>query len=251
MNELFRLRITFAKHGRLRWLSHLELTRAMERLVRRSGLPFAVSQGFSPHMRFAVGPALPVGTAGLGEKFDVWLTDYVDAKEALALLQAAAGDTLGILGTEYVPGKDKGLQAVYTINRYEVVVEVEAVNELELQAALDEISSREQIEVVHKKSTKVFELAQVIVDAPVVVARGSTNQSVGADPGNPHPDGLLPSQFLIRCTLRNLPDGSLRPEQLINQAMAKWRSDTGDASDTGSVRIISVTRIALEHEPAD
>ena len=33
--------------------------------ARRAGLPYAVTQGFTPHMRIAFGPALPVGTAGL------------------------------------------------------------------------------------------------------------------------------------------------------------------------------------------
>ena len=48
--NLFRLRMTFCKQGRLAMLSHLEVARALERAVRRAGLPFAVSQGFSPHM---------------------------------------------------------------------------------------------------------------------------------------------------------------------------------------------------------
>ena len=49
--RLFRLRVTFHETGRLAMLSHLELARALERAVRRAQLPFAVSQGFSPHMR--------------------------------------------------------------------------------------------------------------------------------------------------------------------------------------------------------
>ena len=59
--QTFRMRITFAKQGRLALLSHLEIARALERAVRRAQLPFAVSQGFSPHMKIAFGAALPVG----------------------------------------------------------------------------------------------------------------------------------------------------------------------------------------------
>ena len=50
---LFRLRFRFCKKGRLIMLSHLEVAHALERAVRRADLPFAVSQGFSPHMRIA------------------------------------------------------------------------------------------------------------------------------------------------------------------------------------------------------
>lgn len=59
--RLFRLRVTFHETGRLAMLSHLELARALERAVRRAQLPFAVSQGFSPHMRIAFGRLCPWG----------------------------------------------------------------------------------------------------------------------------------------------------------------------------------------------
>lgn len=63
--QTFRMRITFAKQGRLALLSHLEVARAIEAVpVRRAQLPFAVSQGFSPHMKIAFGAALPVGVGG-------------------------------------------------------------------------------------------------------------------------------------------------------------------------------------------
>ena len=65
--QIFRLRLTFAKQGRLAMLSHLEVARALERTVRRAGLPYAVSQGFSPHMLIAFGAALPVGVGGTHE----------------------------------------------------------------------------------------------------------------------------------------------------------------------------------------
>ena len=84
----FRLRVTYAETGRLVMLSHLEIARALERAVRRAGLPYAVSQGFSPHMKQAFGSALPVGVGGLEEIFDVSLTDYVPPEEALARVRA-------------------------------------------------------------------------------------------------------------------------------------------------------------------
>ena len=42
---LFRLRASYVKHGRLAYLGHLELIHTIERIVRRAGLPFAVTQG--------------------------------------------------------------------------------------------------------------------------------------------------------------------------------------------------------------
>ena len=72
--QLFRLRSTYIETGRLAMLSHLEVAHTLERTVRRAGLPFAVSQGFSPHMKIAFGAALPVGVGSTCEIFDLQLS---------------------------------------------------------------------------------------------------------------------------------------------------------------------------------
>ena len=59
----FRLRVGFSKLDRAALLSHLELLHAIERIVRRAQLPYAITQGFHPHMKLAFGPALSVGVA--------------------------------------------------------------------------------------------------------------------------------------------------------------------------------------------
>ena len=50
-STLFRLRVRYGKRDRLKYLGHLEVIHTIERIVRRAGLPYAVTQGFSPHMR--------------------------------------------------------------------------------------------------------------------------------------------------------------------------------------------------------
>ena len=98
----FRLRVRYRKAGRLAMLSHLEITHALERIVRRSGLPFALSEGFSPHMKMAFGPALPVGVGGEQEVFDVLLTSYVAPDRALSALVEAAPEGLAPIQATYV-----------------------------------------------------------------------------------------------------------------------------------------------------
>ena len=46
--SLFRLRVRYGKRDRLKYLGHLEVIHTIERIVRRAGLPYAVTQGFSP-----------------------------------------------------------------------------------------------------------------------------------------------------------------------------------------------------------
>jgi hypothetical protein len=66
-----RFRITFEKTGDARFLSHRNTMDVFERAIRASGLPARYSEGFNPHMRLSMGPALPLGLESLHEVFDV------------------------------------------------------------------------------------------------------------------------------------------------------------------------------------
>jgi radical SAM-linked protein len=118
----FRLRLNFQKRDRLRWLSHLELVRLLERIIRRAALPYVISQGFNAHMRHAPGPALPVGTAGLDEYFDVWLSEYLKPDEAMKRLQQATVPGLKLLSAGYVSPKAPSLQASHVHECYKLLL---------------------------------------------------------------------------------------------------------------------------------
>ena len=58
-----RLRIRYAKRGRLRFTSHRDFSRAFERAVMRARIPMAYSSGFNPHPRISYAGAAPTGSA--------------------------------------------------------------------------------------------------------------------------------------------------------------------------------------------
>lgn len=87
---LFRLRVRYGKRDRLKYLGHLEVIHTIERIVRRAGLPYAVTQGFSPHMRVGFSSALPVGTSSTCEWYDLFMTEFVALDEAFGRLAAAS-----------------------------------------------------------------------------------------------------------------------------------------------------------------
>jgi radical SAM family uncharacterized protein/radical SAM-linked protein len=70
-DRVFRHRVTFAKTGDARFLSHRNTMDVFERAVRAAGLPARYSEGFNPHMKLSMGPALPLGLESLHEVFDV------------------------------------------------------------------------------------------------------------------------------------------------------------------------------------
>src|ERR1041384_7065092 len=76
-----RLRIRYAKRGRLRFTSHRDFSRAFERAVFRARLPMAYSSGFNPHPRISYAGAAPTGSASEAEYLEIGLAQVVDADD--------------------------------------------------------------------------------------------------------------------------------------------------------------------------
>lgn len=70
--------IKFSKAGEIKFISHLDLLRTMQKIIRRSGLPVEYSQGFNPHMATSIAQPLAVGVYSIGEYMDVDLIEEVD-----------------------------------------------------------------------------------------------------------------------------------------------------------------------------
>jgi len=82
------IRLHYSKTGTARFLSHLELSRALARAMRRAGLPLQYSQGFHPLPRIVLYNAVPVGIECLGEVCDVELRQPVAPHAVSAALHA-------------------------------------------------------------------------------------------------------------------------------------------------------------------
>lgn len=89
-----RIRFRYAKRGKIRFTSQRDVARMWERALRRSGLPVAWSEGFSPRPLLSFGLALPTGCESRAEYLDVRLDQ---AGEAPSDLVALSGQLTGLL----------------------------------------------------------------------------------------------------------------------------------------------------------
>ena len=92
-----RLRIRYAKRGRLRFTSHRDFSRAFERAVFRARIPMAYSSGFNPHPRISYAGAAPTGSASEAEYLEIALAETVDPEQVRADLDAVLPDGLDVL----------------------------------------------------------------------------------------------------------------------------------------------------------
>ena len=72
---MLRLRATFEKTGRAKYISHLDLNRCMLRIFRRSKLPVWYTEGFNPHPYYSFALALSLGFESSCEIMDFNITD--------------------------------------------------------------------------------------------------------------------------------------------------------------------------------
>lgn len=98
-----RLRVRYAKRGRLRFTSHRDISRAVERAVRRAGIPVAFSAGFTPHPKISYTGAAPTGVASEAEYLELGLTDIRDPARVRADLDAALPPGLDVLDVVPAP----------------------------------------------------------------------------------------------------------------------------------------------------
>src|SRR5947209_20325208 len=88
-----KVRLRFRKTGELRLVSHHDLMRCFERMLRRADVPFQSTQGFNPRPRLVFALSLPLGIVGNDEIADLELTHDVAPEELQSRLarQAPAG----------------------------------------------------------------------------------------------------------------------------------------------------------------
>jgi radical SAM-linked protein len=102
-----RLRVRYAKRGRLRFTSHRDFSRAFERAVFRARIPMAYSSGFNPHPRISYAGAAPTGSSSEAEYLEIALAQVVDPAAVHEALDEALPDGLDVL--EVVESRGGGL----------------------------------------------------------------------------------------------------------------------------------------------
>lgn len=179
--RVFRLRATFIERDRLAMLSHLEVAHALERTVRRAGLPFVVSQGFSPHMKIAFGAALPVGVGSNCEVFDLQLREYVAPGKALAALQQSSVPDLMVQDCRYIENNAPAASVAFPFSTYEA----------RFSAPVASVAVPETITVVRKRKEKTLVVSEFLAE-PFAIDGDCVTFTLEAKPtGSLRPDVLL------------------------------------------------------------
>ena len=142
-----RVRCQFSKTGRMRYASHRDFQRSLERAVRRAGIPVAFSGGFSPRPRISYANAAPTGAGSLAEYCDIGLAEEMDAGVLADRLSQALPEGFTIVAATEAHNR---LGTVLTTSRWEL--EFPAMAEADLAEAWGELVAAS--DVVRSRMTK-------------------------------------------------------------------------------------------------
>lgn len=118
-----RFRIKFAKEGASRLLSHLEVSSALIRGIKRGGLSFIFSKGFHPHPKISFPFATSVGMESLGEYVDIQVeSPGENIKKVVQKINSFFPSGLRILNVRGITSDTDSLSKVIKGFKYEVVL---------------------------------------------------------------------------------------------------------------------------------
>jgi len=160
-----RLRVTFTKSSRLKYISHLDLVLAWERALRRAGVPLAYSQGFHPQARLQLASGLPLGYTGVAELMDVILSEPMPSEDFIARVRPALPGGLTVEAVEEVALKSPSLQSALRQAEYRVSVQT-SLPAQELTARIADLLAADRLEQqrVRRQRVETFDLRPLVDD---------------------------------------------------------------------------------------
>ncbi len=160
----YRYRAQYEKRGVMRFLSHLDMSRAIIRGMRRARIILLHSRGFNPLPRIAFGPALPVGTESLSEYIDFYSKEYIHEERFPEMLNAFLPDGLSFRMIKSIAHDAPSLSQSLICALYSVRCEEPVERERMLQMVAGLIAIREKKEPQREGVSLPAEVADAIKD---------------------------------------------------------------------------------------
>ena len=142
-----KIRLRFSKQGQMKFIGHLDMVRYFQKVMRRSEVDVAYSEGFSPHQKMSFAAPLSVGVLSRGEYFDLEVNSTESSKVMLERINAQNAEGVEVLSYKLLPDDAKNAMSVVAGADYKVYTD------LFNQNLLDAFMNQDQI-IVLKKTKK-------------------------------------------------------------------------------------------------
>lgn len=160
-----RILIIYSKGDEVKFISHSELIRAIEKAVRRAGIPIAYSQGYNPHMKIDFGIPLQFGVTGDNEMLELYMESHSSPAEIMEKLNGALPPGIKISSARTVAIVEPSIQARVKTSLYQF----EFSGGDGLAGRVKDILGSKEIRIMRttKSGTKEVDIRPLIFDARV------------------------------------------------------------------------------------
>ena len=203
-------------------LSHLDYMNVFMRALLRSKLPAAWSEGFNPHLKVSFATALAVGVTSDCEYVDFELTRPIAEAEVAKRLNEQLPNGAEILRLKKLHAKAKPVMSLVDLSRYEVRLPFDEEFLPAAQVAVQQFNAASEIKFTRTTPKKIREL-----DAKKFLAERVRPVMSGGE-------------LLITFAVKILPEGSLKPSEVLNLLRERFNFPDDFASAT-------INRTALLH----
>ncbi|GAB4349801.1 MAG: hypothetical protein Kow0099_33070 [Candidatus Abyssubacteria bacterium] len=170
--DMWTYRLRYSKVGRIRFISHLDVMRALKRALHRADVPVAYTAGFNPRPRISMGPPLPLGYESMYELADIVLEEMLSPHALRERLGGALPEGLDLVETAWVPKTPRLSDA--TSACYMIELPEGTISETAEQLTAEFMSKESAlVERVRERETRVVDVRRFVRDAELRAEGGS------------------------------------------------------------------------------
>jgi radical SAM-linked protein len=149
-----RLRITFCRGDEVKYISHLDVMRLWERVLRRAGIAVSYSQGYSPHPKISIAAPLPIGVTSDGELMDITMRRRVSPYHFSKVVAEQLPQGISLSRAEQIAPGLPSLQSQVRQAEYHVELETEK-GPAEVEGSLRSFMAEEHVPWQHQRDTEM------------------------------------------------------------------------------------------------
>lgn len=156
--KAMKARIKFSKAGTMKFIGHLDIMRYFQKVIRRSGIDIAYSNGFNPHQLISFASPLGIGITSDAEYMDMQLQSELDAEELKRQLNEVCNEEIRILQCIPLEDSSKNAMSIVAAADYQISVK-DGYSVLEnWQSLWDEFFMQDSIIITKQTKRKEIEV---------------------------------------------------------------------------------------------
>ena len=193
-DKVQKIRIKISRTGMLKWISHLDMQRTLERALKRAKIPVSYTEGFHPRPRISLPVPLPLGYTSDADWLEIVLYQHISLLELEGELREKLPDGLEIIEIKEIPLSEKSIMSKTLKLSYVVTLPSSIILKEDLLSILEDFSNLREI-FINKKNKSV--------NVKDLIARLE-------------PD-ILKDGYQVFLDVLMKPSGSVKPDEIIKQ----------------------------------